>query len=145
MVRASLPPGWHATRRPISGLLEPRPVYAAGSFDLTPGGGPPARGAGCEPAGLLRRMPARGALIEVDRYSRRHLRTGSMHAPPRLRGPLRLDAFRHGRFECGGNYGLTFRTGGRAYVVGVWMSRPTSDVRAGATKVLGSLRFPAAS
>jgi hypothetical protein len=129
----------------MSGLLEPRPVYTAGSFDLVPEGASVVRRGGCEPAGLLRRMPAHGALIEVDRYSRRHTRTGSMHEPPPLEAPLRLDSFRHGRFECGGNYGLSFRAGGRTYVVGVWMSRPTPDVRADATKLLGSLRFSAAN
>lgn len=142
-ITADIPPGWEATRKPVSGLLEPRQLLTAGSFDLNPGGGPPKSKGSCTPSGLVKLMPDDGALIFVTGYSPSHLSNRSLlklrHRPPHLR----LSSFSRGRFECGGNYALSFREQGRGYNVDVWLDPGEADpeIRAQAQQLLGSLKL----
>lgn len=141
-VTAVLPPGWEATRRPVSNLLDPRQLLAVGSFDLNPGGGPPPSQGNCFPSGLLKLMPSDGALITVTRYST--LSERLLHRLPRRPDQLRLSSRSRGPHECGGKYDIQFREHGRGYIVDVWLEPGTVDsrTRRQAERVLRSLELP---
>jgi hypothetical protein len=143
-VTAHIPPGWEATRRPVSGLLDPKQLLTLGSFDLNPGGGPPAKGGNCTPAELLKLLPGDGALITVTVYSGSHLSPQALRRLPPKPSRLRLSPRYRGMHECGGNFDMQFREGGRGYIVDVWLDpqRVDPQTRRQADRVLASLAFP---
>lgn len=142
---AAVPAGWDATTQRLSGLIDPRQLLTAGSFDLGPAIRRGPKG-GCVPAEAEKRLPAAGALITVLRYGRSHLSGRALRdALPRRPSDLGLSSFRRGPFECGGDFELQFREHGRGYIIKVWLdpSRVDPRIRRQAVDLLNSLELGA--
>ena len=139
-----LPAGWDATRKRVSGLLDPQQLLTAASFDLGPAVRRGPKG-GCNPVEAEKRLPATGALITVLRYGRSHLNDRGLGALPQRPPDLGLSSFRRGPFECGGDFELQFRDGGRGYIIKVWLDPDRVDprIRRQAVDLLNSLELGA--
>jgi hypothetical protein len=127
------PPGWYATKRPLTPVAWPTQILALASFRF------PAqtRPNGCRPQGTLERMPADGAFLYVIDYGSRVLRPSVFG--PRPRTP-RLTNF--GNYECmGPSYLLRFRDAGRYFQVSVALGpRADRGLRATVRDILASFR-----
>jgi hypothetical protein len=128
------PPGWFATRQPLTPVTSPPQVLAVASYLLPRND----RGAdGCEPKEALDRMPPTGAFIfgwEYGSVSGRTLR----QFPPR---PKHFKLTRFAHFEClGPSYVLLFRQVGRFFQIHVAFGRRASrTTRATVLRILDSL------
>jgi hypothetical protein len=120
-------------------------LLAAGSFDLSPGDGPPSRAGGCSPTGILESMPNDGALVVVTRYARAALSLQRLHDLPDRPARLRLSPRNLGPFECGGTNDLQFREHGRGFKIDVWYDpdEVNSRTRRDAVDLLNSLELDA--
>jgi hypothetical protein len=141
-IEATIPPGWHAIRKPITAVIWPRQVLAAASYPVRLGNGPP--DGGCTPQAALAQMPPEGALLEVIEYTpgggeQNH------YLPDLPRRPERF-AYADGVFasyECAGpSFRFVFSDRDRAFQAHVWLNRRLVDprVRAQAIEILNSLR-----
>lgn len=143
----SLPPGWHALHRHLTGVLIPVQVFAAATYPIRLRHRPGQCG---PPRSVLARMPAAGVLLQVIEYPPRDL-VGRPLRIPRL--PLRPDRFAWSDatwapFECAGpSFKFDYRQAGHAFQAQAWMNRATVDpvLRAGALKILDDLRPPPVS
>jgi hypothetical protein len=143
---ATIPAGWHVIERRISGAIEPRQVLAAASYPVSLSKAPTR---GCRPGQVLRQMPRDGALVQVIEYTPSGL--GNKYADLLSRTPSRPGRFDfpYGSYvshECSGpSYQINFKDRGRIFSAQVWMHRARVDpkTRAGALKMLNSLRFAA--
>lgn len=130
-VTVPVPPGWHATSRPLTPVTSPVEVLAVASFRF-----PRVAGAnGCEPTATLARVGERGALVYLIEYGEGRLRD----FPPRPAhfrlGPVRA-------MECFGRSSvLTFREHGRWFEVQVVLGRRAgAAVRRTVLRILDGLR-----
>jgi hypothetical protein len=138
-VSVRVPPGWHATTGPFTGLLDPRERLVLTSFPLEGD----ARSPGCSPDGLLRQLPRSGVAVLLLEYMHRGARRNFPHRPDhfRLRPP-------DGRgFDCFSpqpvgdaqlfNFGETGRAFNLLVAVG---SNATPQTRRAAERALDSLQ-----
>jgi hypothetical protein len=136
-VRTRIPPGWEAISRPITGVLYPRQVFAAASYDARP----PRAPKGCTPRKMLRERPASGVLVEVIEYTPSDPGGNSVPVPsfPPRPARLRYSDATFGPFECAGpSYRFVFSARGRAFQAHVWMNRAKVDpgLRSQALRIL---------
>lgn len=138
-IESRLPFGWHAFARPITAVTYPKQVLAAASYPVAA----PRSPRGCTPSSVLRKMPPKGALIQVVEYAPR-TPTGRRAKVPKF--PPMPRAFRYSdrrwnRYECAGpSYKFVFRLDGRAFQAHIWMHRKTVNlgVRSAALQILNS-------
>ena len=129
------PPGWFATRQPLTPVTSPPQILAVASYPLPRND----RGAdGCEPKEALERMPPTGALIfgwEYGSITGRALR----HFPTR---PKHFTLTSFARYEClGPSYMLRFRQAGRFFQIHIaFGKRAGGATRATALRILDSLQ-----
>jgi hypothetical protein len=114
------PPGWHATRAPLTHVTDPVQVVAVASYPL------PANNRGddgCEPKEALDRLPATGAFLFGWEYPK-----SSAFGPPKASDfpprPARFRLVHFAQYEClGPSYLLRFRDHGRFFQIHVALGR----------------------
>lgn len=134
------PPGWDATRRPLTPVTYPQQVVAIASYPLPRDNS----GAdGCEPKEALDRMPATGAFIYGWEYA--NARIAGVRVRDFSRRPKRFSLTGFGQYECfGPSYGLYFRDADRLFQIHVTFGRRASlATRRTALRVLDSFHAEA--
>jgi hypothetical protein len=136
-VSVDVPPGWHVTARPLTGVAMPVQRLVATSFPVRQR----RRDRGCGPLSARRQMPADGAMVYVMEY-RGPTRGLLARFPPRSRH-FRLDPASLGDYKClGRSYRITFRDHRRALQAHVYLgSHAGAKARRQVLQVLDSLRF----
>lgn len=144
-VVADVPTGWDTAEGPLSGVVEPRELLAAASFDLTPLRGEEAPGS-CTPSPALDLPGARrGALVIVSEYAPWALGARAFERLPHRPRSLDLSTRSRLTYECmGEGYSLHFREHGRALIVRVWIDPGLATERTWrqTQRLIDGLRFP---
>jgi len=131
------PPGWHATKQPLTPVSDPPQVLAVASYPLPRD----SSGAnGCQPKEALERLPLTGAFIfgwEYANPKRPGLRERDF--PPRSK---RFTLTGFAQYECAGPGCMArFRDAGRLFQIHIAFGRQASAAtRRTALRVLDSFR-----
>jgi hypothetical protein len=139
---ARIPPGWHVSRQPLTGVISPLQRLVVTSFIVHqrhPDGG-------CRPTTALREMPATGALLFMFEYEgpTHHDASREPARPPHFR----LDPRTLLPYECmGRSYAVRFRDHGRVFQAHVFLgAHASAATRRRILGVLDSLKVqPSAS
>ncbi|MFN2471544.1 MAG: hypothetical protein ABR583_11275 [Gaiellaceae bacterium] len=140
-IAVEYPSGWHATNRPLTGVVWPpqRLVIASYSLDEI------AAGPNCSPTPALEALPPDGALIQLIEYTPMSDQVANPGDFPPRPARFRLDGELLQRSECSGlSHSLAFRDAGRKLQAQVWLGKRGSiETRKQVLTVLDSLDIEA--